>query len=124
MRSADATLRWVEVASLEDVWEGEMIEVQAGGQAVLLAHLRGGQIVAYQGICPHQEYALAEGDLDEDSATLTCQAHHWQFDLRDGNGVNPSGCSLYRYRTSVEGDTILVGYPDADVQRHHRFTED
>jgi toluene monooxygenase system ferredoxin subunit len=124
MRSADATLTWVAVASLDDLWEGEMVEVEAGGQPVLLAHLRGGQIVAYQGICPHQEYSLAEGDLDEDSATLTCLAHHWQFDLRDGNGVNPSGCNLYQYRTNVEGDTILVGYPGGDVQRHHRFTED
>jgi toluene monooxygenase system ferredoxin subunit len=122
--SSNPTIAWVEAASLDDIWEGESLEVEVDGQPVLLVHLRGGDIVAYQGMCPHQQIALADGDVDEDAATVTCSAHHWEFDLRDGKGLNPTGCDLYRYQTRVEGEAILVGYPDGDSERHNQSTED
>lgn len=115
-----ATLNWVEVATLDDLWEGEMLEVEANGKAILLAHLSGGKIVAYQGVCPHQEYPLTEGELDEETEVLTCAGHHWQFNIRTGQGVNPATCTLYRYEVKVEGETISVGYPEDDAQRYNR----
>jgi toluene monooxygenase system ferredoxin subunit len=124
MAEAEATITWVEVGTLDDVWEGEMLEVEADGKPVLLMHFPGQVIVAYQGLCPHQEYSLAEGDVDEETAIVTCPAHSWQFDLRDGKGVNPSGCSLYRYETRIDGEAIFVGYPDGDDQRYNRCRED
>jgi toluene monooxygenase system ferredoxin subunit len=124
MAEAEATITWVEVGTLDDIWEGELLEVDADGRPVLLMHLPGAVIVAYQGLCPHQEYSLADGDLDEDSMVVTCAAHAWQFDLRDGRGVNPSGCTLYRYETRVQDGAILVGYPDGDEQRYNRCRED
>ncbi len=77
MSMSKATLKWVEVATLDDLWEGEMLEVKVDGEAVLLVHRPGRKIIAYQGICPHQEYPLAEGELDEETEILTCSGHHW-----------------------------------------------
>jgi toluene monooxygenase system ferredoxin subunit len=112
-----ATLNWVEVATLDDLWEGEMLAVEMNGEKVLLAHLPGGEIVAYQGTCPHQEYPLAEGELDEETRVLTCSGHHWQFNILTGQGVNTAQCTLYCYEVKVEGETISVGYPeDATLQ--------
>ncbi len=118
-----ATLRWVEVATLDDLWEGEILDVEVDGQIVLLAHLPGGKIVAYQGICPHQEVNLADGEFDEDTAILTCSAHLWKFDLSTGEGVNPKGCRLYRYETRVEEEVIYVGYPPEETRRYNRCRE-
>jgi toluene monooxygenase system ferredoxin subunit len=103
------TLQWIPVATLGDLWEGEMTDVAVGDELILLVHLDGGDIRAYQGYCPHQRTTLADGKLD--GHILTCAAHSWQFDLSTGEGVNPKNCQLRRYRVKVEDSTISVGIP-------------
>lgn len=123
--SSEVTLKWVEVAMLDDLWEGEILDVEVDGEEVLLIHLPGEQIVAYQGICPHQETSLVDGEYDEETEVLTCGAHHWQFDVKGGEGVNPTGCNLYRYEVKVDDDEkIHVGYPEGDEQRYNRCREE
>jgi toluene monooxygenase system ferredoxin subunit len=124
MSMSRGVLNWIAVATLDDLWEGEMLEIEVDREKVLLAHLPGGDIVAYQGICPHQEYPLVDGELDEETEVLTCSGHHWQFDIRTGQGVNPAECTLYRYKVKVEGTTIFVGYAEGDMQRYNRCREE
>ncbi len=112
-------ITWVEVGTLDDVWEGEMVPVEVEGEQVLLVHCRGGHVAAYQGICPHQETPLADGDLD--GTVITCSAHLWQFDAVTGAGVNPSDASLYRYEVKVEDEVIYVGVPEDGGRRYLRF---
>jgi toluene monooxygenase system ferredoxin subunit len=102
-----ATLEWVAVATLDDLWEGEITDVQVGDALILLVHLGSGDIRAYQGYCPHQRSPLAEGRFD--GRILTCAAHLWQFNLCTGEGVNPKGCQLYRYQAKLQDATIFVG---------------
>jgi toluene monooxygenase system ferredoxin subunit len=97
---------WHEVATLDDLWEGDLLEVSVAGDAVLLAHLPGGVVRAYQGECPHSRYPLASGELDGD--VLTCAGHGWEFDLRTGRGVNPGNCRLRQFPVRVEGEQISV----------------
>ena len=101
------TVRWIAVASLDELWEGEMTSVRVGDEPILLVHLSGGDIRAYQGYCPHQKTTLADGKLD--GPILTCAAHLWQFNLLTGEGVNPKDCQLHRYPVKVEDATISVG---------------
>lgn len=115
--SREATLTWVEASPLDEVWEGEAIDVDIDGKEVLLVRRPGGEVVAYQGICPHQEYSLVEGSIDEDCTNLICPAHEYEFDLRDGKGINPSNCELYAYETKVEDDVIFVGYHEGDERQ-------
>jgi toluene monooxygenase system ferredoxin subunit len=118
-RPARATeVRWHDAGSLDELWEGELIGLELAGEPVLLVHLLGGEVVAYQGICPHQEQALADGDWDTDTAVLTCSGHHWEFDLRTGAGINPADCRLYGYPVNVDGSAIRVGIPQ-DGERHY-----
>lgn len=114
-------MRWVEVAEADELWEGEMIDFEVDGEQILVAHLVGGEVKAFQGLCPHQEILLVDGEFDPDKCELTCGGHHWQFDLRTGEGINPVGSQLYSFPTRVVGEKIEIGIPQ-DGQRHdNRF---
>jgi nitrite reductase/ring-hydroxylating ferredoxin subunit len=95
----------VEVCGVEDLWDGEMASFRVHDVAILLVRLDG-QIHAYDGRCPHQGAALAEGELS--GAVLTCHAHHWQFDAATGAGINPRKSCLKRLHLEIVEGKIRV----------------
>jgi len=107
MPASAVAQEWIAVASLDELWVGEMINVRVGDEHILLVRLTSDDIRAYQGQCPHQKSLLADGELD--GHTLTCAAHLWQFDLSTGKGVNPEGCHLNRHQSKIQNSTIFVG---------------
>jgi len=100
------------VCKLDDLWEGEMDVFEVGDREVLLVHVPGGEIRAFDPICPHQYHPLIEGDLED--CILTCSAHLWQFDVRTGEGVNPQGVALRTFPVKVEEETVLVALSDGE----------
>lgn len=109
MTSADT---WTPVATLDDLWEGEVAEFEVDDRPILLVHLRSGQIRAYDGLCPHASFPLADGDVDGN--TLTCSAHSWEFDLVTGAGINPANCRLTSHPVRLDGDQISVALTEGD----------
>lgn len=93
------------VATLDDLWLGEMLPVEVHGVSVLLVHTEAG-VRAYQDRCTHQAVPLSQGTLEGD--VLTCYAHHWCFDVRSGEGINPRRACLRRYPVEVRGEQIYV----------------
>ena len=92
--------------SQDEVWEGDMLEVDVGAHSVLLVRLDGGELRAYQGACPHQDIPLSEGKFD--GRVLMCRAHQWTFDAATGCGINPGDCRLAQYPVKLDGDDVLV----------------
>jgi toluene monooxygenase system ferredoxin subunit len=97
--------RWQVVATLDDVWEGDLRAVAVEGVAIVLVNV-GGEIRAYDDHCPHSGTPLSNGKLDGE--VLTCSAHEWMFDCRLGQGINPASARLCPVPIRIEGDTILV----------------
>ncbi|UCV07084.1 Rieske 2Fe-2S domain-containing protein [Dechloromonas denitrificans] len=94
------------VCTLDDLWEGEMESFNIEGQEILLVCAEGGDIKAFQGICPHQDIPLIEGKFD--GQKIICRAHLWQFDACTGKGINPDDCVLAEYPVRMDGDDVLV----------------
>lgn len=94
------------VCKLEDLWEGEMEAFEVDGEEVLLVWPDGGELCAYQGMCPHQDIPLIEGKLE--GKTVMCRAHQWTFDACTGKGVNPGDTQLAKYPIKVENGDVLV----------------
>jgi toluene monooxygenase system ferredoxin subunit len=92
--------------ALDDLWEGDMLEVEINGHVVLLVWPEGGEVRAYQGICPHQDIPLSEGKFD--GRVVTCRAHLWTFDANTGEGLNPGDCRLAQYPVKTKGDELYV----------------
>ena len=107
-------MAFVRVCSFDDLWEGDMDSFQVDGVEILLVHLDGGEVVATQAICPHQQFELVDGEVTKN--TLTCKAHLWQFDLKTCRGINPSHAELANYPVKIDGDDIYVD-PHGDIAR-------
>ncbi len=98
-------MAFVRVASLPDLWRGEMTACSVSGRSVLLVRLDEG-VFAYENRCAHQGMPLHQGRLD--GVVLTCPIHEWTYDARTGTGKNPAKACLRRFATRVEGDEIFV----------------
>lgn len=99
-------LEYHKVCDLNDLWQGEMAVYQVKGVKILLCHTESGILRATQLICPHQSFALSEGELAGD--TLICTKHMWEFDVATGCGINPTGASVALYPVRIEGDDVYV----------------
>lgn len=75
---------WMAVGSADMLEDGEMREVNIGGQTLLLARTEG-TYHATQGLCPHLAGHLSRGKLE--GHVVTCPRHHSQFDVRDGHNL-------------------------------------
>lgn len=115
-------LRWVDAVDVEDLWQGDILDVEVDADQVLIVHHLDGTIKAFQGICPHQEVLLADGKWDEDKGILVCPGHNWEFDLTSGTGVNPEGCRLYEYPVQVVDGSVQVGIPQDGTSHYNRCT--
>ena len=98
------TQQWHEVSHLDDLWEGDMASYDVEGTSVLLVNVDG-EVFAYKNRCPHQEWALDDGDLEDNK--LTCAQHLWEFDVCTGKGINPSSSELVRYECQVSDDGAI-----------------
>jgi toluene monooxygenase system ferredoxin subunit len=115
LQSADAREpmdRWVCAGSLDDLWDGEIRGVRLETVDVVLCHV-GGNVFAYDDRCPHLGNSLANGSLDEHR--LTCAAHEWSFDMRDGRGINPADACLRRYAVRIVDDAVWVNVRSRDT---------
>jgi len=97
------------VASLDDLWSGEMMGLDVDGNSVLLINLDD-HVYAYADACPHQKSRLSEGSLI--GKTLRCASHHWEFDVCTGRGINPQSACLKVFPVSIESTDILLYLDD------------
>jgi toluene monooxygenase system ferredoxin subunit len=98
------------VATLDELWDGEMMALETEGQVVLLVNLNG-DIHAYADSCPHLGTRLSQGSLQRN--VLTCATHGWEFDVSTGQGINPRMACLDSFAVKVENGDILI---DLDAQ--------
>ena len=99
-------MSFTKVCSLDDLLEGEMEAFTVNQQEILLVCAEGGEVKAFQGICPHQDIPLVDGKFD--GTKIICRAHLWQFDACTGKGINPDDCALAEYPVRIDGEDVLV----------------
>jgi toluene monooxygenase system ferredoxin subunit len=92
------------VATLDELWEGEMTVLEIEGHVVLLVNVDG--IHAYSNSCPHLGTRLSQGSLERN--VLTCATHGWEFDASTGQGINPKTACLEAFAVKVENGDILI----------------
>jgi nitrite reductase/ring-hydroxylating ferredoxin subunit len=75
-----------EVAKLADLSPGELMAVDAGGHAILLANVDG-EAYAFRNVCPTDDRSTLHGGRLA-GAALVCPWHNCAFDARSGKRVD------------------------------------
>ena len=97
----------VEICPVEELPPGAKRVVTWEDQEIGVVNC-GGDILAIEDRCSHDDGDLMEGDVDEETCTVECPRHGSVFDLRTGKPLN-----LPAY---VPIDTFPVAVEDGDVK--------
>ncbi|OGD85149.1 hypothetical protein A2696_00190 [Candidatus Curtissbacteria bacterium RIFCSPHIGHO2_01_FULL_41_13] len=97
----------VKVAFFNEIAEGGLKKVEAGGEPIALYKL-GGQIYATSNTCTHEGCIIDENhQMHNDVVECTC--HGSQFDIKTGAVILPPAIEpLKTYKTEVVGEEIYV----------------
>ena len=99
---------------LDELWDGDMAPRLVNGKKLLLVRI-GDEVRAYADRCAHLGFPLSQGKLD--GGVLTCAAHHYQYDVLTGQGVNPTSVSLTRYAVRLENGEIWIDTDGSSKER-------
>jgi 3-phenylpropionate/trans-cinnamate dioxygenase ferredoxin subunit len=113
------------VCRSDDLAIGQMKAFAAGGQKIVLYHLKDG-FFATQANCTHVFAPLARGKIIADGV-VQCPFHRARFDIRTGKVIDwanfPPGIqllnmvrgekSLHTFQVAVHGDNVDVDIPTA-----------
>ena len=97
---------WVKVADLSECAPGNLLDVEAGHESIVLANIDG-DLYALENRCSHQDLPLSDGELDGDR--LECLYHGARFDVCTGKAVGlPAIKPVGIYDVQVRGQEIYV----------------
>jgi toluene monooxygenase system ferredoxin subunit len=109
--SMEAPGAFVRLCSVGELREGAMNSFQLGTHEIIVLWPIDGEPKAYDGLCPHQQLPLADGNFD--GRILVCAAHAWSFDAVSGAGIRPPGhCRLRAFPLRIEGADVLIEIAD------------
>src|SRR4051812_30025898 len=104
-----------DVAGADELKDGEMRQVSAGGVDVLVARVDG-EHYALGAACTHYHAPLAEGLLSGDR--IVCPWHHACFSVKTGDVLEPPALdALPRFACRVENGRVLVAVPEGAEDR-------
>ena len=97
---------WVKIADLSECPPGNLLEVEAGQERIVLANVDG-DVYALQNRCSHQDLPLSDGELEGDR--LECLYHGARFDVCTGKAVGlPAIKPVPSYDVQIRGQEIFV----------------
>ena len=97
---------WVKVADLSECPPGNLLEVEAGRERIVLANVDG-DIYALQNRCSHQDLPLSDGELEGDR--LECLYHGARFVVCTGKAVGlPEIKPVPSYDVQIRGQEVFV----------------
>ena len=102
------TMAFIRVADLEELPEGRLLQREVAGTTVAVCKLDG-VIHAFNGLCPHRNGPLGQGNLVE--GRIVCPWHAWEFFVESGQMDYNPAITLQRYEVTIQDDDVLVDVP-------------
>ncbi|MEA2015505.1 MAG: non-heme iron oxygenase ferredoxin subunit [Actinomycetota bacterium] len=106
-------MSFLKIAKKNEILEGEMKLLEAGGKEILIVNYNG-NYYAINGKCTHMGGDLSEGKLE--GRIITCPIHGAKFDVVTGKSISGPKIGMLKLKTKnvpvyevrVEGNDIIV----------------
>ena len=96
------------VCRVDELPEGEMRLIELDGEKWGVFNC-GGDILAIEDRCSHDDGPLAEGEFDAEACTVECPRHGSLFDLTTGKPKTlPAYVPVETFSVTVEDETIQL----------------
>jgi 3-phenylpropionate/trans-cinnamate dioxygenase ferredoxin component len=104
-----AKLEYIEIASLDQISNGERLFLEIGGKPVVLFNLAG-KLFAIGDICSHDNGPLGDGSVEGNE--VICPRHGARFNLATGKATSlPALTDIPVYPVRLVGGMIQIGIP-------------
>jgi 3-phenylpropionate/trans-cinnamate dioxygenase ferredoxin component len=101
----------VEVCPIEELPPGTMRLVSAGALEIGVYNC-GGDLVAIEDRCSHDDGPLCEGDWESDECVVVCPRHGSRFDIHTGRPLTlPAYVPVDTFQVSVRDGVVVVEVP-------------
>jgi 3-phenylpropionate/trans-cinnamate dioxygenase ferredoxin component len=101
--------RFFEIASVDDIPNGERIFLEIGEHKIVVFNLAG-QFFAIGDVCTHDDGPLGDGDLI--GYEIICPRHGARFDIRSGKALTlPAVTDTPAYPVQITNGKIELGVP-------------
>ena len=101
-------MAFVKVGSLSALPPGAVMEAAVGEDTYAVCNI-GGELRAFEGICPHAGGPLGQGAIQGNN--LVCPWHAWEYDCLTGVNDYDENVKLAAFPVTVQGDDILIEVP-------------
>ena len=105
--AAETTGEWIEVGSVEDIEEEDVIRLDHGSRTLAVYRLKDDRFYATDGLCTHEYAYLADGLVID--GVIECPLHNGQFDIATGRALRAPACDhLETYPVERRGSSLFV----------------
>lgn len=106
----------VDVAREEELAPGAALSVVVGGVPIAIFNVHG-ELFAIGDTCSHEEFSLAEGEIEveesSDRCTVECALHGARFDLRTGAALSlPAVLPVGSFPVWIEDGVVKLEVPE------------
>ena len=97
---------WIDVSSVEDVAEDDVVGIDIAGKSIALYQVEG-EIYATDNICTPGNARLCDGFLE--GHEIECPLHQGKFDIRNGKALcAPLTEDVRTYPVKIAGNRVFV----------------
>lgn len=98
----------IDVCPLSELPDGKRVTLEHDDVEIVVVNC-GGEILAMEDRCSHDDGDLSEGELDVAACTMECPRHGALFDLRTGRPITlPAFQPVDTFPVVLDGDTIKL----------------
>jgi toluene monooxygenase system ferredoxin subunit len=105
-------MAFAKACDLSELIEGKTDVAVVNRTLLMLIWPDGGEVHAFQGLCPHAQEPLMDARFD--GKTLECHHHEWTFDGTTGNCTKGKPCALAEYPLKIEDGVVMVDIEGVD----------
>ncbi|MHB1251931.1 MAG: non-heme iron oxygenase ferredoxin subunit [Acidimicrobiales bacterium] len=104
-------MTWFDVGTLDEYVHGEARQVRIGARVLVMVRIDD-SLYVLDDRCSHEDFSLAEGEVNVETCEIECARHGAMFSLKDGEPMSfPATRAVEHYEVEMIDGRLKVMVP-------------